>query len=252
MDQRRHGRLRNPPGGRRPAARHQDHAGVEGRGQGVRRRADHRADHQALFQLRPVPHRAERREGEHRPGPLDAQQERDQAGGIRRVLPVHRPRPREADAAPPLQRRRAHRHPVAALRAAAEHGDDGHGPDRVGGEPLLPQGADPGQGQGALPRVAPLPQGRRGQRGPAAEHLARDDAGHVAAAEAEQGPHKPLPEIPRRDLGEGSRDLREVLRGVSAFSKGGHRHRLHPQGRPWQARALRVVAARRRQNHLAG
>jgi len=36
------------------------------------------------------------------------------------------------------------------------------------------------------------------------KHLARDDAGHVAAAEVEQGADEPVPEIPRRAIREGS------------------------------------------------
>jgi len=39
------------------------------------------------------------------------------------------------------------------------------------------------------PRMAALPQGCRGQRGPAAEHLARDDAGQLTHAEAQPGAH---------------------------------------------------------------
>jgi TNF receptor-associated protein 1 len=48
---------------------------------------------------------------------------------------------------------------------------------------LLPQGPDRRQAQGPAARVAALPEGRRRQRGPPAEHLARDDAGQVRLLE---------------------------------------------------------------------
>ena len=51
--------------------------------------------------------------------------------------------------------------------------------------------------KGLVPGLAALSQRRRGQRGFAAEHLPRDDAGHVADGEAEQSPDQPVPQIPR-------------------------------------------------------
>ena len=42
----------------------------------------------------PLPHRVERQAGEHGAGDLGSQQKRNQGGGIQRVLPLHRARPR--------------------------------------------------------------------------------------------------------------------------------------------------------------
>jgi TNF receptor-associated protein 1 len=76
------------------------------------------------------------------------------------------------------------------------------------------------QAQGPPARVAALPQGRRRQRGPAAEHLARDDAGQGPRRETEQGHHETLSQVPRRGGAQPARRLQRVLRRSSApFSR---------------------------------
>ena len=74
-------------------------------------------DPRALQRLRLLPDQPERQADQHGPGPLAARQERDQGGGVRRVLQVPGPRHREAPPAPALQRRRAALDQRAALRA---------------------------------------------------------------------------------------------------------------------------------------
>ena len=79
-----------------------------------------RADHPAVFELRAVPHRTERQPAQHRASHLGAEQERDQGGGIQRVLHVRRPRSRQAAVPAAFLGGCAAGHPGAAVRAAAE------------------------------------------------------------------------------------------------------------------------------------
>src|SRR5204863_7270791 len=71
-------------------------------------------------------------------------------------------------------------------------------------------------------------------------------------AEVEQGPDGPIPEIPRRPIGKGSRGLPEVLRGVSALPQGRRGYRLCAQGSAGQTAALRVVFNGQGQADFAG
>ncbi len=120
-------------------------------------------------------------------------------------------------------------------------GEHGPRPDRTGREPLLPQGPHPGPRRGSLPGMAPLPEGRRRQRGSPAEHLAGDDAGQRAAEEAEHGTDGSLPEVPRGDRGEGRGALRHLLRRALAIHQGGCGDRFRAPRRARPAAPLRVV-----------
>jgi hypothetical protein len=139
-----------------------------------------------------LPDQPQRQTHQHRPGALAAQQERDQGRGVHRVLQVPGPRLRRARACACTSRPtpRFPSTPCSSSRRKTPRSSASPASNR--GRPLLPQGPDRRQAEGPAARVAAFPQGRRGQRGPPAEHLARDDAGQGPDREAEQGHHEAL------------------------------------------------------------
>jgi molecular chaperone HtpG len=85
-------------------------------------------------------------------------------GGIQRILPIRRARSRRSRFTGCTSRRMRRWRSKALLFVPSHNVESlGMSAGRVGGKPLLPQGVDPGQSEGAVSRVAALFE-RRGRQ----------------------------------------------------------------------------------------
>jgi TNF receptor-associated protein 1 len=238
---------------RRPrrAPRQQDRRRAEGRVRRVQPGVPRQGDPRALQRLRLLPDQPERQARQHGPGPLAAQQERDQGGGVRGVLQVPGPRLREAPPAPALQRRRPALDQRPPLRPEGQHREDGPLAPRAGGRPLLPQGPDRRRPKDLLPEWLrflkgvvdsedlPLNISRETMQDRSlVEKLNRVITKRFLKFLEEEAKNRP-------------RGLRRVLQGVRRLPEGGRGPRLRPQGRADEAPALRVVPDREGQDDVA-